>query len=78
MDNNVKIQIILGSTRQNRFGDKPANWMYETAKKKEGVEAELLDLRDYELPFFNEPTLPGNVERQIFQRGRREMGPEDR
>ena len=29
MNEKLKIKIILGSTRQNRFGDKPAQWIYE-------------------------------------------------
>jgi NAD(P)H-dependent FMN reductase len=60
MDNKIKVQIILGSTRQNRFGDKAANWMYETAKKREDLEVELLDLRDHPLPFFDEPMSPAS------------------
>ncbi len=54
----IKIKVIIGSTRQGRFGEKPARWIYDTAKQKPGVEAELLDLRDYPMPFFNEPTSP--------------------
>jgi len=54
----IDIKIILGSTRRNRFGDKPANWIYEETKKKPGVVAELLDLRDYPMPFFDEPMGP--------------------
>jgi len=54
----IKIKVIVGSTRQNRFSEKPAHWIYEEAKKKEGVEAELLDLRDYPMPFFDEPVSP--------------------
>ena len=57
----IKIHIIIGSTRQERFSEKPAHWMYEEAKNKPGVEAELLDLRDYPLAFFNEPTPPGGM-----------------
>lgn len=57
----VKIKIILGSTRPNRFSDKPGRWIYEEVKKKDGVEAEILDLRDYPLPFFDEPTSPGMI-----------------
>ncbi len=55
---NIKIKVILGSTRENRFGDKPANWILEKVKGLEGVEAELLDLRDYPMPFFDEPASP--------------------
>jgi NAD(P)H-dependent FMN reductase len=60
MENNslIKIKIIIGSTRQNRFGDKPAYWIVEEIKKKENVQAELIDLRDYPMPFFDEPMAP--------------------
>lgn len=57
----VNIKIILGSTRPKRFSDKPGMWMLEKAKKKIGTEVELLDLRDYPLPFFNEPVSPSKV-----------------
>ncbi len=61
MSESVNIKIILGSTRQNRFGDKPAAWIYEKARQKEGLEVELLDLRDYPLPFFDEPASPASL-----------------
>lgn len=54
----VKIKVIIGSTRQNRFSDKPAAYICEELKKEEGVEAELVDLRDWELPFFNDAVSP--------------------
>lgn len=58
MDNTIKIKVIVGSTRQNRFSEKPAQWIFEEAEKMEGVEVEMLDLRDYPMPFFDEPTSP--------------------
>src|SRR5579872_3399556 len=58
----LKIQVIIGSTRQGRFSEKPAQWIFEEAKKKTGLEVELLDLRDYPMPFFNEPMSPSRVE----------------
>jgi NAD(P)H-dependent FMN reductase len=54
----IKVKIIIGSTRQGRFGEKPAQWIFEQIKNVEGVEAELLDLRDYPLPFFEEAISP--------------------
>ena len=56
-ESQIKIKVIIGSTRQNRFSDKPAHWIYTEAKKK-AVEVEILDLRDYPMPFFNEPVSP--------------------
>ena len=54
----LNIKVIVGSTRQGRFSEKPAQWIFEEAKKLEGVEVELLDLRDYEMPFFDSPMPP--------------------
>ncbi|MBI3578025.1 MAG: NAD(P)H-dependent oxidoreductase [Ignavibacteriales bacterium] len=55
----MKIKIIIGSNRQNRFSEKPAYWIFEILKNKEGVEPELLDLRDYPMPFFNDAIIIG-------------------
>lgn len=52
----AKIAVIIGSTRDTRFADVPANWIYELARKRSGWEVELVDVRDFKLPFFNEPT----------------------
>ena len=51
----LRIAIIVGSTRDTRFADKPAQWIYEKAKARDDMEVELVDIRDYDLPFFNEP-----------------------
>lgn len=48
----------MGSTRQNRFSEKPALWIFEETKKREGVEVELIDLRDWTLPFFDDAESP--------------------
>ena len=54
----IKIKTILGTTRQKRFGDKPARWISDEARTLPDVEVELLDLRDYPLPHFDEPASP--------------------
>lgn len=48
------IAIIIGSTRDTRFADKPAAWLLENAQKRDDMTFELVDLRDYDLPLFNE------------------------
>jgi NAD(P)H-dependent FMN reductase len=53
-----KIAVIIGSTRQGRFGEKPARWIFDELKKRKGVEAELIDLRDYRIPFYDHPASP--------------------
>lgn len=49
-----KIAIVLGSTREARFADTPASWIAELAGKRTDIEVEVVDLRDYPLPFFDE------------------------
>jgi NAD(P)H-dependent FMN reductase len=72
MNTPIKIKVIIGTTRQGRFSEKPAQWIYEEAKKLNGVEAELLDLRDYPMPFFESQTSPlmanGIYENEIIQK----------
>ena len=52
------ISVIVGSTRQGRFSEKPARWILQHLKKRSGVDARLLDLRDFPMPFFDQPTPP--------------------
>lgn len=52
------IGIVIGSTREGRFGDKPANWVFEIANQRSDQTFELIDLRDHPLPFFDEPMSP--------------------
>jgi NAD(P)H-dependent FMN reductase len=49
-----KIAIIIGSTRDARFGDKPAKWIYEIASARGDIDVEIVDLKDFPLPLFNE------------------------
>lgn len=51
---NPKIAIIVGSTRAARFADKPTKWIAEIAKARGDLDIEVVDLRDYPMPFFDE------------------------
>lgn len=54
----MKLGVIIASTREGRATDRPAKWAAAAAGKLEGVEVEVLDLRDYDLPMFNEAISP--------------------
>jgi NAD(P)H-dependent FMN reductase len=54
----VKINVILGSTRPNRFGVQPAGWIMQQAKDVTGAEFELVDLAEVDLPLLDEPIPP--------------------
>ena len=49
-----KIAVIIGSTRPTRFADVPAQWILKQANARGDLEAEIVDLRDFALPFFDE------------------------
>ncbi len=56
----LKLKIIVGSTRPGRFSEKTLPWINDILKNHPDLEAEVLDLRDYALPFFDQPLGPSN------------------
>jgi NAD(P)H-dependent FMN reductase len=54
MTSKPKIAVIIGSTRPTRFADRPAQWILKQAKARGDMDVELVDLREYALPFFDE------------------------
>ncbi len=50
----INVAVILGSTRPNRLSEPIGKWAEVHAKKVEGWNVELVDLRDWSLPFFQE------------------------
>ena len=52
------ISVIVGSIRQGRFSEKPALWILQHLKNRNGIDASLLDLRDFPMPFFDQPATP--------------------
>ena len=54
MPRTPRVAIILGTTRDARFGDKPAEWIAARARARGDWEVEIVDLKDFDLPLFNE------------------------
>ena len=54
----MKLQIIVGSIRENRVTDKAAKWVANEAAKLADTQVELVDLIDYPMPLFNEGVSP--------------------
>jgi NAD(P)H-dependent FMN reductase len=50
----VKIAVIIGTTRAVRFASKPAEWIADIASQRDDMIVEVLDLREYPMPFFDE------------------------
>ena len=76
------ISVIVGSTRQGRFSEKPAKWIFQQLQKRDGIEARLLDLRDFPMPFFDQavpPAMPGRApyENEVVKRWTAEIAASD-
>ena len=50
----LKLAIILGSTRPGRNGEAVANWVLAKAKERANADYELIDLLDHPLPHLDE------------------------
>lgn len=56
MSEKLKIGIILGSTREGRVSPQVGKWVKEIADNREEAEFEIVDIADYDLPFFGTTT----------------------
>jgi len=61
------ISVIVGSTRQARFSEKPAHWVLQHLKNRAGVDTLLLDLRNFPMPFFDQPVPPAMPGRAPYE-----------
>ncbi|MBL8592323.1 MAG: NAD(P)H-dependent oxidoreductase [Devosia sp.] len=53
MSSKPRIGIILSTTRETRFADRPAQWVLDIAKARGDADYEIVDLRDFPIPFFD-------------------------
>ena len=49
-----RIQVIAGTTRQGRFSERVGAWVTGHLAARDDLDVELVDLRDYPLPFFDQ------------------------
>lgn len=49
----VNIGIILGSTREGRYSPAVGEWVKELADKHAGATFEIVDIKEFDLPFFD-------------------------
>lgn len=57
---NVKphLQVIIGTTREGRFSERAAAWVMNRLTARHDLVAELVDLRDHPMPFYEQPRPP--------------------
>ena len=52
------IHIVLGSTREGRLGEPVTRWFASIAEQRDDLTCEVVDLRDWDLPFLATPVPP--------------------
>jgi uncharacterized protein (DUF924 family)/NAD(P)H-dependent FMN reductase len=57
------IGVVLASVREGRRGEGFARWIHGKLAARDGVRAQLIDLRDWPLPPWTSSTLPGAAEK---------------
>lgn len=61
----MKLGIVIGSVREGRVSDRIAKWVDNEAKSVTTITSEIVDLKDFSLPLFDEPVSPQyNPDRQ--------------
>lgn len=61
----MKVGIVLGSIREGRMGEGVARWVNDLAQGRDtGVEYELVDLKEFNVPLLESPVIPGAANKQ--------------
>src|SRR5258708_38778543 len=80
MQKRPKIGIIISTTRPGRFADVPTAWLFNIAKERNDADFEIVDLRDYPMPFFEEkaPLHAAPAQNAVAQRWAKKIASLDR
>jgi NAD(P)H-dependent FMN reductase len=54
----MKVAVVIGAVREGRKTPQQAQWVFNSIKDKDDVEAEIVDLKDFNLPIFDESVSP--------------------
>jgi NAD(P)H-dependent FMN reductase len=63
METDLKLGVILASTREGRRGEGYARWIHALLSEREGIALDLLDLRDWRLPSYDLAAPPAVAEK---------------
>ena len=58
----INLLVVIASVRPGRVGGSVADWFVPLAKADDRFEVEVADLRELDLPFMDEPEMPGRRE----------------
>ncbi|AQR74004.1 NADPH-dependent FMN reductase [Sphingomonas sp. LM7] len=75
----LNILVILGSVREGRMALPVGKWVIEQAAGREELACELIDLKDWDLPFysFRDPPAKGNYTDPLQRRWAEKIGSAD-
>lgn len=70
MASKASIAIVISTTRPGRFGEVPTAWIADIASRRSDASFEIVDLRDYPMPHFEErlPLVYAPVENPVARR----------
>jgi NAD(P)H-dependent FMN reductase len=72
------IVVILGTTRDNRFGDTVAHWFLTRTEERADLTFQSVDLRDWQFPYYDHSLPPSRIEYgEMAQRWADIIGPAD-
>jgi NAD(P)H-dependent FMN reductase len=74
MPTTPQIAIILASTRANRFADVPLNWLLGRTTTRSDFTFDVIDLREYELPYYDLAVPPAMAPREYSSNAHRALG----
>ena len=57
-DGGMQIQVVLGTDRAGRFSEKVGAWLMHRLEDRRDIQPELVDLRDFPMPFYGQPVPP--------------------
>lgn len=60
----MRVGIVVGSVREVRLGIEIGTWFVDHAQKRDDASYALIDLRDFDLPFYTQPQSPMALGRQ--------------
>lgn len=61
----MKVLFIIGSVREGRRAEEVAHWAVERLRQDAELEIDVADLKDVDLPFFNEAVIPSAANGQF-------------
>jgi NAD(P)H-dependent FMN reductase len=54
----MKVELIIGSIRPGRVGPEIATWIVDNLPQQSGIDYEIIDIKDWNLPIFDEAIHP--------------------